>query len=1211
MEGLGGVENAQTNAISDRKYSENKPTIRATAKVLMKPGEKDAEIVTKNYSQNPTSKITSSLITQYEDLNCEASSMSRLKTFNNNVDRKSCDPVVRSVENSSILKQTPGVTPTQNIQHVASECETSKHASSKSANNNGYRMNCDTTARSVRNNCKLSTTTRVITSINRQEQGGSQMASLNSTMTSVSDIYQGDGADSTEDYTVSENEMSQEDDMEESEFDKSEIDDAERDEEEMKDESEEELYLENDADPEEPPTWYEAYTLDKEYRQPVLRKINANDRVAISAELPTIAATNTRSIGPKIRNFAEDMIQRQITVCLVSETWEKQTQSRKFKNEIERIFELSGLKFISCPRPTNKRGGGAAIVVDTAKFSCERLNIVVPGNLECVWAILRPKNVTKSTQFKEIILCAFYSPPKSRKNAKLLDHLISTLHLLLTKYPSCGWVAGGDKNQFPLAPLLGALPKCRQIVTKYTYKGIKIYDVLLTNLGKFYSVPYIAPAVQPDDPSTGAVPSDHDTAVAEPLAGTDGAATREYRVKSSRPFPESGLRNFGSWMNRVRWEGELTWDMDSTQQALKMELMLQVSVDAIFPTKRCRISSDDKPFITAELKKLDMYVKREYKLKGKSEKYKKIKSVYDRKFQRAASEYLQGCVQDMMEEQPGKAYRAMRKLGARPGDCDDEAGFTLTSHVEENLTPKQSVERIADYFSAISQQYSPLHVHNLPKSARDILEAPVNTCDIPVIEPYQVWEMMKAGRKTKSSVPGELPARLRHEFGPELAQPAAIIFNNIARSGQWVEHWRHGAAIPLKKCDNPKDEAQTRIIEITYYLSLQIEKFVLKWLLQFISDKIDRDQFGGAKGHSVAHYLIEIINFVLYNQDFTEPVASLLTAVDIHKGFNKVDHSKAITILATTMQVPGWLLRIVASYLTDRTLSIRYRKETSSIRRMPGGTGAGTVLGLNLFLILFNGAGPEANMTSIGQQITKPLNRRQPIKKSKAKWIDDVTICTALDLKNSLVPEDRPVPRPLPYHARTEHRLPRALNSMQDELDQLRQYTDHHLMAINESKTKGMLCNTRRKWDVFPELSVNYSDNIEIVEEMKIVGFVMRSDMKTKSNTAYITAKAYKRMWFVRRLKALGASTNQLVDSLQKQVLSVLWLGAGAWFCQLTQQEKSDINRVAKVGLKIIYDQNYGDFDQALLRANILKPTDQLAKMAEKFTVKCAKHIKV
>ena len=157
---------------------------------------------------------------------------------------------------------------------------------------------------------------------------------------------------------------------------------------------------------------------------------------------------------------------------------------------------------------------------------------------------------------------------------------------------------------------------------------------------------------------------------------------------------------------------------------------------------------------------------------------------------------------------------------------------------------------------------------------------------------------------------------------PELAEPAAIIFNQIASTGQWVQHWKEGSAVPLKKVPNPKDESETRLIEITNYLSLQMEKIVLKWLLSFISDKLDRDQFGGAKGHSTAHYLIEIMNFVLYNQDLSEPLSTILSAVDIQKGFNKVDHEKTITILSDTMKVPGWLTRIVASYLSLRTLKI-------------------------------------------------------------------------------------------------------------------------------------------------------------------------------------------------------------------------------------------------------------------------------------------------
>ena len=70
-------------------------------------------------------------------------------------------------------------------------------------------------------------------------------------------------------------------------------------------------------------------------------------------------------------------------------------------------------------------------------------------------------------------------------------------------------------------------------MNKNTYKA-KILDVILTNMGAFCSPVYIAKAVQPDVPAKG-VPSDHNTAVAEPLAGAGTTAAREYSMRT-RPY---------------------------------------------------------------------------------------------------------------------------------------------------------------------------------------------------------------------------------------------------------------------------------------------------------------------------------------------------------------------------------------------------------------------------------------------------------------------------------------------------------------------------------------------------------------------------------------------------------------------------------------------------------------------------------------------------
>ena len=132
------------------------------------------------------------------------------------------------------------------------------------------------------------------------------------------------------------------------------------------------------------------------------------------------------------------MIEREISVALCSEVWEK-ANCKKQQFEIEKMLQMEGLKYISTPR-TTKRGGGAAIVVNTEKFSLEKLQVNIPHKLEVVWGLMRPKKVT--SKIREIIICAFYSPPKSKKNSKLLDHMMTTTHFLLAKYPNAGLVSG-------------------------------------------------------------------------------------------------------------------------------------------------------------------------------------------------------------------------------------------------------------------------------------------------------------------------------------------------------------------------------------------------------------------------------------------------------------------------------------------------------------------------------------------------------------------------------------------------------------------------------------------------------------------------------------------------------------------------------------------------------------------------------------------------
>ena len=85
-------------------------------------------------------------------------------------------------------------------------------------------------------------------------------------------------------------------------------------------------------------------------------------------------------------------------------------------------------------------------------------------------------------------------------------------------------------------------------------------------------------------------------------------------------------------------------------------------------------------------------------------------------------------------------------------------------------------------------------------------------------------------------------------------------------------------------------------------------------------------------------------------------------------------------------------------------------------------------------------------------------------------------------------------------------------------------------------------------------------------------------------------------MWVVRRLKALGASEQDLLNVLRAQVLSVLHFASPAWSTQITAQENRMIEAVLKAGLYLVYGERYKSFSWALKEAKISSLKDQRSK---------------
>ena len=104
---------------------------------------------------------------------------------------------------------------------------------------------------------------------------------------------------------------------------------------------------------------------------------------------------------------------------------------------------------------------------------------------------------------------------------------------------------------------------------------------------------------------------------------------------------------------------------------------------------------------------------------------------------------------------------------------------------------------------------------------------------------------------------------------------------------------------------------------------------------------------------------------------------------------------------------------------------------------------------------------------------------------------------------------------------------------------------------------------------------------------MKILGVVIRADMKWSSNTKYIVERGYSKLWMLRRLKYHGAGQDDLKDVYIKQVRSILEFAVPAWHPGLTLGDSVDIERVQKAALNIILGDRYSSYSSALIATQL------------------------
>ena len=123
------------------------------------------------------------------------------------------------------------------------------------------------------------------------------------------------------------------------------------------------------------------------------------------------------------------------------------------------------------------------------------------------------------------------------------------------------------------------------------------------------------------------------------------------------------------------------------------------------------------------------------------------------------------------------------------------------------------------------------------------------------------------------------------------------------------------------------------------------ESYVLNWAGEQVKLKVN--QYGGIKGSSTAHVLLNIVQDICENtEDYR--AATVITLIDYAKAFNRLSFQHCLRAFAGK-GASNQILPILATFLRNRSMTVRVGTSWLKPKQVSGGCPQGSILGVFLF----------------------------------------------------------------------------------------------------------------------------------------------------------------------------------------------------------------------------------------------------------------------
>lgn len=459
---------------------------------------------------------------------------------------------------------------------------------------------------------------------------------------------------------------------------------------------------------------------------------------------------------------------------------------------------------------------------------------------------------------------------------------------------------------------------------------------------------------------------------------------------------------------------------------------------------------------------------------------------------------------------------------------------TLKQNGHNFITDIDKVQLIADQFEKAHKLTSHMTSSTEKNVLRSLKEIDrerifdVNTNDLVTIDEVK----QQASRLRNNKAPGfdgflNIFVKKLPDIAYELLKN---IFNACFKLGHFPSSFKCAKVIAIyKRGKDPTLPSSYRPISLLSCVDKMFEKIILSRMNIFIEQNclINAEQFGFRHQHSTVHQVKRITNMIQRNK--RQRLSTGIVLMDIEKAFDSIWHNGLIHKIKT-YGFPIYIVKIIQSFLSERSFKVVINNTTSSARNIPAGVPQGAVLSPTLYSLYVADFVPRR-----GTDI--------------ALYADDTAMIVRGKLSNVI------------------------LHKLKKSVDSCFKYYNKWKIKINTDKTQAILFPFNKSPKRIPTIQFQHENtNIPLSDFVKYLGVHLDKKLNFKNHIEHIVDKATKccrALYPILNKKSQLSADNKII--IYKTVIRpILLYGCYVWG-NVAKTHIKKLQVVQNKTLKIIY----------------------------------------